>query len=257
MVKLTPVSADAIRLRHEPRVWPASGISLEPSDESLTRTAWWIVRADGAMVRRQLLNHVPAGMRRCGGVGGGSAGIRDVTYEQRKPAKPLAYTGVSLLVQWFQPEGRDPRTFVRADTFTAARAVRNPRSIVGGHVTSVDIKQIHARQEPGPAHLPTVHLTEPSDRFAINRLVVAVNRLPASIRPPPAVSCPAPSRPVPRLALTFHTGRFGADRVVMRLVAWCFGQVQTFRNGHPVRPTLDPRNLVEVVDHIRTHHGRQ
>ena len=36
----------------------------------------------------------------------------------------------------------------------------------------------------------------------------------------------------------------------MRLRAWCDGQVVTARNGRPIRPTLEPGDLMQIVGEI-------
>lgn len=251
VVGLVPVPPGATRLAAAPDSWSGpSQITLGPSENRLTRTAWWTVPVGANAMQHVLLSQTPVGMRREGGVGGGSDGIRFVTYGQTAPAAPDAYFGVSLLVQWSPTRTEHGELLVRADTFTAARAVRNPRSTITGTVRAVDIRQIRAIDNGQSRRMRPVHLEQSADVALIEHLVRAVNQLPASTRPVPVASCPAPPRPTPRLDLTFHTGANGADEVTMKLVDWCFGQVQSAVNGHEIRPTLDPGRLVTTVNHL-------
>ncbi len=202
-------------------------------------------------MKAYLLAHEPEGMSREEGIGTISdlAGhfIRTLDYVQDRSADPDAYTPVSLHVQWMAD---GDRTLVRADTSTAARAVRTAETYVGGDVTAVDIERVMpgGTQKPGGnLRLPPVQLTAPDDDTEIARLVDAVNGLPASVQPPFVGSCPYPGEPGPFVTLTFHTSD---GTVVAHLELACFGQVEISRNGEAVRPTLDQDELTEVVEDV-------
>lgn len=246
VVELVPLPAEAVRLSARPSGWPGNyGTSLGPSDPSLTRTSWWRVPAAADVISAYLLSHTPPGMRLQGGIGGGSDGIHYDTYVEKPAPQPDAYLPVSLLVQWRQA---GHHTLVRADTFTAARAVRTAPSYVRGRVTAVDIQQIrpgHGQRTGGP--LPPVHLAEPADHNAISRLVRTVNHLRASIRPAFNGSCPFPGNPPPSNTITFHTT---TGTIRMHFMPWCWGQVQVRRNGVVVGPNLDPDDLNRVIGQI-------
>jgi hypothetical protein len=246
IVELVPLPADAVRLAALPTGWPHHyGMSLGPSDRTLTKTSWWRVPATANAFSAFLLAHTPPSMTREEGIGGGADGIHDITYIEQPAPKPEAFVAVSLLVQWRQV---GQHTLVRADTFTAARAVRTGASYVEGKVTEVDVRQVlpgRGQQTGGP--LPTVHLIGAADHDAITRLVRTVNKLPASIRPAPSGSCPYPGNPAPSDTITFHTT---AGTIRMHFEAWCWGQVQVSRDGVPVSPTLDPGDLDRVIDQI-------
>ena len=199
---------------------------------------------------RQLTSHHPPGLRQEDGVGGGSDGVRFIDYVQPTSPDPTAYTPVTLQVMWGPHQTQDGRLIVRADTFLAARAQRDPRSAVSGRVASVVIRQVRALRDGRTRRMPVARLTRRHDRAAIARLVEAVNGLDASIRPVTVASCPSPPQPPPSVDLTFHTGRHGSAVITMRLAAWCFGQVHITRDGQPVRPTLDPGDLVATVDEV-------
>jgi hypothetical protein len=252
VVGLVPVPPGSTRLTSPPKSWSgAPDITSGPSDETLTRTAWWTVPGTVGSIQQQLTSHHPSGLRQEDGVGGGSDGIRFLDYVQSTSPDPAAYLPVTLQVMWGPHQTQGGRLIVRADTFTAARAKRDPRSYLSGHVASVEIRQVRALRDGHTRRLPVVRLTRRHDRAAIARLVKALNLLRASIRPLAAESCPHPPQPPPRVDLTFHTGQHGAGLVTMKLGAWCFGQVHTTRNGQPVRPTLDPGDLVATVDHLK------
>jgi hypothetical protein len=251
VVGLVPVPPGSTRLTSPPKSWSgAPDIASGPSDATLTKTAWWSVPGNAATIQKQLLSHHPPGLRRQDGVGGGSDGIRFLDYVQPTSPDPAAYLPVTLQVMWGPHKTQNGRLIVRADTFTAARARRDPRSSLSGRVASVEIRQVRALRNGHTRRVPEVRLTRQHDRAAIARLVRTVNGLDASIRPPFQPPCPFPGQPSPRVALTFHTGRHGGGVVTMRLADWCFGQVHTSRNGRPVWPTLDPGHLVATVDHL-------
>jgi hypothetical protein len=230
-------------------------VTLGPSDESLTRTAWWTVPAGTTVddIEAALRARTPDGMRREEGVGEGADGVRDVTYLQQASADPRAYTGVSLLVQWGETKTQDGELVIRADTFLAARDVRDPRTVVPGRTLAVNIDEVRARDDGRARRMPTVHFTRSGDPQALEALRTEVNGLDASTRPIPALPCPAPMGPLPRLRLTFLVAPMSDDRphvITMRLVAWCMGQVGVAVDGHRVSPSLDPDGLVELVDHL-------
>jgi hypothetical protein len=245
VVRLVPLPESATSLPAKPQAWPEDGTILGPSDRSLTRTAWWSVPGTADDVAAALLAHEPAGMSREEGIGSSSdlAGhfIRNLDYVQDRSTDPDAYTPVSLQVQWMAD---GDHTLVRAETFTAARAVRSAATYVGGDVTAVDIERAvpHSR---GIQRLPTVHLTAPDDSADIAKLVDAVNGLPASTKPAFAGSCPYPGDLAPFVTLTFHTAD---STVVAHHELTCFHQLEIHRDGQPVRPTLDPGDLTEVVE---------
>ncbi|HEX4471932.1 MAG TPA: hypothetical protein VH085_08180 [Nocardioides sp.] len=252
VVGLVPVPPGSTRLTSPPKSWSgAPDITSGPSDATLTKTAWWTVPGNAGTIQKQLLSHHPPGLRRQDGVGGGSDGIRFLDYVQPTSPDPAAYLPVTLQVMWGPHQTQNGRLIVRADTFTAARARRDPRSSLSGRVASVEIRQVRALRNGHTRRVPEVRLTRRHDRAAIARLVKTVDGLDASIRPPFQPPCPFPGQPSPRVALTFHTGRHGAGVVTMRLADWCFGQVHTSRNGRPVWPTLDPGDLVATVDGLR------
>jgi len=246
VVELVPLPANAKRLPGRPPGWPGNyGTSLGPSDSTLTKTSWWRVLDTADALSTYLLGHTPHGMTRTDGLGGGSDGIHYDTYVEQPAPRPGAFLPVSLLVQWRQV---GQHTLVRADTFTAARAVRTPLSFVDGTVTAVDIQQVrpgHDHHTGGP--LPTVHLAEPADHNAIARLVRTVNQLPASIRPAFNGPCPFPGNPPPSNTITFHTGK---GTVRMHFMTWCWGQVHVRLDGAPTSPTLDPGDLNRVIGQI-------
>jgi hypothetical protein len=243
VVQLVPLPDGAVRLRQKPHGWPPDfDMSIGPADHSLTKTSRWSVPVTANALQRYLLTHTPTGIsREKDGVGGGSNGVRDVTYVEPS-SHPAAYTGVSLLVQWKQVDGR---SLVQAETFTAARSVRSERSYVTGSVTAVDIRRVvpgQGRHPGGP--LPTVHLSQPADSVAIARLVDAANGLYGSIRPAIAGFCPYPGDPPPSITITFHTSH-GVVR--MRAVDYCSGQLAVRRDGELLSPTLEPGPLPEMA----------
>ncbi|GAB3196588.1 hypothetical protein GCM10027062_06200 [Nocardioides hungaricus] len=240
-----PVPERSTRLRGEPEGWPAdSGLTVGPSDGTLTRTAWWTVPSTADVVEAYLLSHRPPGTRRDGGVGSvGPEEVRYVDYVQDPPGDAAAFTGIDMVVQWLEVGGR---TLVRADTFTAARAVRTAESYVDGPVTAVDIERVVA-DPAGNRRVAPVRLARPDDSGAIDLLVDTVNGLYASTRPAPAGLCLFPGDPRPSITLTFDT----ADATVtMSVETSCWGQVEIRRDGVPVGPTLDPGDLSDVVDRL-------
>jgi hypothetical protein len=250
VVELAPLPESASRLDRRPQGW-FDGVSIGPADGSLTRTAWWSVPLGADNLESYLRLHEPAGMHRQDGVGSNSDllghFVRNLTYVQDRSASPDAYLPVTLLVQWTEVNGR---SLVRADTYTAAREVRTPETYVDGDVTAVDIERVMPGGLPRPGsnrRLATVHLTAPTDDADIARLVDAVNGLQASIAPAFVASCPYPGDPRPFVTLTFHTAD-GA--VVAHLELSCWGQVEIRRDGKPVRPTLDPGDLSEIVESV-------
>lgn len=54
--------------------------------------------------------------------------------------------------------------------------------------------------------------------------------------------------------MTFQTSPAQVDGLIhvyrMTLDAWCFGQLRAIRDGHPLKPPLDPGNLVETMHNI-------
>lgn len=252
IIGLVPLPAGATRLAGEPAGWPSDwGESLGPSDGSLTRTSWWSVPLPVQDVTSHLATHAPAGMRHAPGddpMTEVSPGFWTATYEEASRA-PASYTDPQLLVQVHEMGGR---TLVRADSFLGARAVRTPEEEIPGLVTGVTIERV-AAQGPGRTGgpLPTVQLTYPVDRDAIDRLVRAINGLYASIDPPAVLSCPAMLPPLQKDTLTFHTGR---GTFVFRLTPWCNGQVEVSHDGHALAPTLDPGDLVNVIDREAADH---
>lgn len=256
VVGTTPVPAGSTRLITPPRSWSGpSDQTLGPSDGSLTRTAWWTVPAGTTAddIQRQLLAQAPDGMSREAGVGEGSNGIRDVTYLQPAPPDPMDYTAVSLLVQWGPAKTQDGKLLVRADTFLAARDVRNPRTVLPGRTLAVNIDEVRARGNGRSHRMPAVHFARDANPQTLKALVAEVNGLYASTKPIPALPCPAPMRPVPRLKLTFLVSPVTHEPphvITMRLQAWCMGQVRVNVDGHGVSPSLDPDDLVDFVDHL-------
>lgn len=245
IVELAPLPAGAERLDGQPAGWPEGGMSLGPSDGSLTRTAWWSVAAGADALETFLLSHDPPdmGMQDGDGVGGGSDGMRYVTYEQKQPVDPDAFTGTSLLVQWLEVDGR---SLVRVDTFLAARDVRTPETYIDETVTAVDIERVESGMERGGGGtLPAVHLTEPDDGARIEHLVDAANGLRASIKPAFFSSCPFPGDPPPSVTVTFHTT---TGDIKMHLELSCWGQVTVRRDGRLLSPTLDPDSFNEAVE---------
>ncbi|MCW2794727.1 hypothetical protein [Nocardioides sp.] len=244
VVELAPLPASAVGLDRRPDGWPVDyGMSLGPSDGTLTRTAWWSVPLGADTLESYLLAHHPQGLRREDGVGGGAVGIRDVNYDQAGSPDPEAFTGVSLLVQWREVDGR---SLVRVDTYLAARAVRTMDTYIDETVTAVDIEQVSSGFErDGGGPLPTVHLSEPEDHARIARLVETVNGLHASTRPVPMGSCPYPGNPRPSVTVTFHTT---SDEIVLHLELSCWGQVSVQRDGRLVVPTLDPAGFYPAVE---------
>lgn len=259
VVGAAPVPAGSTRLTTPPSSWSGpSNETLGPSDGRLTRTAWWTVPAGTTAddVERLLRARTPAGMRREGGVGGNSDGIRDVTYVQPISADPMGYTPVSLLVQWGTFKTQDGKLLVRADTFLAARDVRNPHSVVPRRTLGANITEVRAGDNGRSRRMPAVHFVRGA---ALDALITEMNGLYASTKPIPALPCPAPMRPVPRLKLTFLVSpvQDPAPHVItMRLQAWCMGQVSVRVDGRGVSPALDPAghagqvDLVEFVDHL-------
>jgi hypothetical protein len=253
VVGLVPVPSGSTRLSSPPKSWAGGpDVTVGPSDYTLTRTAWWTVAGDATTIQHWLTSHRPPGLRQEDGVGGGSDGIRVMDYLQPASPDPKAYTPVTLQVMWGPSKTQDGRLIVRADTFIAARARRDLRSYVSGHVASVDIRQVRTLRDGTTRRMPEVRLTHRNDRPAIRRLVKAVNRLDASIRPSFAAPCPAPMHSLPHVAITILLGPHGTQRLDLGLTDWCFGQVQTTRDGRPVRPTLDPGDLVTTVDHLKS-----
>lgn len=255
VLALTPVPAGSTRLTSPPGSWSGtSGSTLGPSDGTLTQTAWWTVAGDAAGIERTLLTQTPSGMRRDGGVGESYGHIKGVTYYQIRPTDPDAFTGVGLLVQWALTKTQDGKLLVRADTFVAARAIRNPASVVGKNVRAVTVREVRGTVRGTSRLMPAVHLRAPADAEKIRALVEAVNALRASTRPPPVISCPAPPSPAPRVTMNFNMDprRPGSAHHTyrMKLPAWCEGQLQVIRDGRPVDPALDPANLLEAVHHI-------
>ncbi|MCW2772504.1 MAG: hypothetical protein JWN91_830 [Nocardioides sp.] len=245
VVELVPLPESATRLPRKPAGWPGRGMISSPADASLAETAWWSVPVDAGSLETYLTAHEPGGMHREEGFGSSSDleghVVRYLSYAQDRSTTPDAYQPVSLLVQWMAD---GDHTLVRADTSTAARDVRTPETYVDGEVTAVDIDRV-VPHPPDNQRLPPVHLTAPDDSADIARLVDAVNGLPASIKPAFVASCPYPGDPRPFVTLTFHTA---AGTVVAHLETACWGQVEIRRDGQPVRPTLDPGDLTEVVE---------
>lgn len=253
VVGLVPLPSGSSRLSSPPKSWPGGpDVTVGPSDYTLTRTSWWTVPGTAVTIQDWLTTHRPPGMRQEDGVGGGSDGVRVMDYVQPASADATAYTPVTLQVMWGPSKTQDGRLIVRADTFVAARARRDLRSYVSGQVASVDIRQVRSLRDGTTRRMPEVRLTHRDDGPAIRRLVQAVNELDASIRPSFAAPCPAPTHPLPQVAITLHLGAHGSQLLALRLTDWCFGQVQTIRDGRPVRPTLDPGDLVTTVDHLKT-----
>jgi len=255
VVGLVPLPGGATRLSSPPPSWAGpSNLTLGPSDYTLTRTAWWTVPVDAGAMRRVLLSNAPAGTHRDGGVGKSYGQISDVTYDQSTLTDPSAYTGVSLLVQWASTKTQDGKLLVRADTFMSARSVRNPISLVGRDARTLTIREIRATSNGTSRRMPTIGLTTPADRASIRAIAQAVDALRASTRPLPVTSCPVPPRPTPRLTMTFQTSPAQVDGLIhvyrMTLDAWCFGQLRAIRDGHPLKPPLDPGNLVETMHNI-------
>lgn len=246
IIKLVPLPANAQRLPGRPPGSPGNfNTSLGPSDRTLTKRSWWRVPGSADALTKYLLGHTPPGMTRTDGVASSSDGVQYDTYIEKPAAQPDAYLPVSLLVQWRQV---GQHTLVRADTFTAARAVRTSLSYVNTRVTAVDIQQVrpeHAPHAGGP--MPPVHLAEPADHNAIVRLVRTVNHLPASIRPAINGSCPFAGNPPASNTIIFHTT---GGTIRMHFVAWCWGQVQVRRDGVRLRPTLDPGDLNRVIGQV-------
>jgi hypothetical protein len=256
VVSTTPVPAGSTRLTTPPPSWSGpSDQTLGPSDESLTRTAWWTVPAGTTVndIQRQFLAYAPDGMRRQGGVGEGPNGVRDVTYTQSTPPDPMDYTGVSLLVQWGPSKTEDDKLLVRADTFLAARTVRDPRTVLPGRTLAVNINEVRVRDNGHSRRMPAVHFARDANPEAVKALVAEVNGLYASTSPIPALPCPAPMRPAPRLKLTFLVSPVTHQPphvITMRLQAWCMGQVRVNIDGRGVSPSLDPDGLVDFVEHL-------
>lgn len=262
VVGTTPVPHGSTRLTTPPPTWSGpSDQTLGPSDARLTRTAWWTVPVGTTAddIQHLLLAQAPDGMRREDGVGEGADGVRDITYVQPASPDPPAYTSVSLLVQWGAAKSEDGNLLVRADTFLAARDVRSPRTIVPGRTLAVNIGEVRAGDRGRSRRMAVVHFTRDADPGALEALVAEVNRLYASTRPIPALPCPAPVRPVPRLTLTFLVSPVQQQPphvIRMRLQAWCMGQVRVDVDGKGQSPTLDPDDLVDFVDHlVDTHHA--
>lgn len=248
VLDLAPRPSHARRLHGKPAGWPCCGMSLGPSDGTLTRTSWYSAPLDADQVETFLVTHVPAGMRLDdhepgqphSGVGGGSDGVRDLSYSTI--ATDPAFAGTSLLVQW-----RDlgPFTALRFDTFLAAREVRNPETYVTGSVSSAEVHRTTDRVKgfTTPADADVVI----TDRTTIDQLVRAVNALEASTRPVPMTSCPFRPRTAYTLSLSTRSGT-----QVFQVPGYCLAQVAVTVNGTGTGPTLDPGRLVEILDRTIT-----
>ena len=237
MLEQVPLPRGAVRLAGEPPGWPDGGTSLGPSDGSLTRTSWWSVPVSGDELADHLRHHRPPGARAGMSEGGiGSDGLATWSYG-KAPDDPAAYTGVTLLVQWLDVGAR---TLVRADTFTAARGVPDPRSLVTGTVSEMVLEYLPGNAPIAERPRTRLRLTGAASQGQIAAVVDALNGLPASIRPAPQASCPYPGNPPASYRLTVRS----SDATwTFRLEPACWGQVEVRRDGVPLRATLDPDHL--------------
>ena len=198
---------------------------IGPSDTSLTLTGWWAVQLSPGDLKTYLDSHPVRGQKPTGW--GASTGPRhsalfpDTSYEW---ASTSAYTTPFLAVT-LQPAGT--ATYVRVDTFIAARHVRPTDTRVEGTVSSVVVGGVGA----------SVTVT---DVDTVNQFRLAFDGLPGSPTVPWVGSCPGPvGGSDPTLRLTFHTS--DGDLVVHDVSSSGCGPdtVTILRNGAPVTPTLD------------------
>lgn len=240
----TPVPDGAIRLEDQPPGWPKDyGMSLGPSDQGLTRTAWWSVPMSTEALADFLSSHEPEGLAHnpdedvitCGN----DSGICDTTFYPTRQIRPEAYSEPTLLVQ-FTAAG--DRSVMRADTFTFARPVRSPEGFIDGPVTSVGIDRVVRGSGLHNVREPRVEIIDPDQ---INRLVEAVNGLYGHYGF--SASCPYPGDPRPSLSLSFHTAS-GVVRVHGNLVCW--EGLTVTRDGERIAPELDPEDIEEIVDQV-------
>lgn len=226
-------------------------MSIGPSDPSLTRSRWFSVPMGPDELERYLLEHVPAGFKMPDGVGGGSDGVRSLTYIAVRSAEPDAFIAPTLLVQWAAMSGT---TTMHVDAVIAARLPRTPGTRVHGTVSSVDIRHVDAGRTgsaPSPI-LPYNQLERTLSQDLIDRLVDAANRLPGSISPAFMALCPFPGDPPESWRLTFHTSDGDLE---MAFEPSCWDQVHVTRDGRPLEPTLDPDGFAATVTAIA--HARQ
>ena len=171
----TPVPEGALRLEGQPPGWPKDyGLSVGPSDQRLTRTAWWSVPMGTDALAEFLASHEAEGLRHNPGEDviscGNDFGICSTTYDPLRQNHPEAYSEPTLLVQ-FTAAG--DRSLMRADTFTFARPVRPLGSYLTAPVTSVGIDRVvPSSQGVHNVREPHVEVTDPD---LVDQLVEAVN----------------------------------------------------------------------------------
>lgn len=241
-LRLAPLPPGAVRLQGKPAGWPDAGYGMSPSDESLTRTAWYSVPLDADEVQEFLFSHVPDGMARDDGYGN-SVGVRNFDYTTPQPRDPAAYTGPSLLVQWYD---LGSRTAIRFDVMLASRHARTPATYLTGTVTSVDIGRTVEKHTGTQTTrtLPTVRLSADEDAGRVARLVDGFNGLYGAVVSTTLHSCPPQTRTT-TYRFTFHTTD---GEVSYRWIAnGCDPEFEVMRDGRRVGPNLDPGDLEDTV----------
>ncbi len=245
VLRLVPLPPGARRLPGKPAGWPPdAGFGMSPSNRSLTRTAWYDVPLDVDAMQAFLLSHVPDGMAPGDGLGS-SVGVRTYDYATPQPREPAAYTGPSLLVQWYAT-GR--ATVVRFDVVLASRRARTPSTYLTGPVTSVDIdRTVENHTGRGSAQtLPTVRLSADRDADRLSRLVRAFNGLYGAVVSTSLHSCPDQTETT-TYTFVFHTGQ---GDVTYRWVDGCDPEITVARAGKPIGPHLDPGRLHDTLTRI-------
>jgi len=191
---------------------------IGPSDTSLTLTGWWTVpRSAGDL--QTYLDATPVLGRKPEGWGSSAGPRHETPYPDTSYSWPstAAYTTPSLAVT-LQPAGAT--TYVRVDTFIAARHARSDATRLQGDVSSA-----------------TVPSGDVTDATTVGRLRRAFDALPGSSTVPWDGSCPVGDTG-PTLRLTFHTS--AGDLVVQDVPSTCGPDVVTVvQDGAALAPTLD------------------
>lgn len=244
VLRLAPLPPGAERLPGKPPGWPDAGFGMSPSNESLTRTAWFAVPISADAVQEFLLSHVPVGMAPDEGVGN-SVGVRTYDYTTPHPQEPAAYTGPSLLVQWYDTGAT---TAIRFDAVLASRRARTPATYLTGTVTSVDIdRTVENHTGRGNTRtLPTVRLSANNDPGGLDRLVATLNGLYGAVVSTSLHSCPAQLETT-TYRFNFHTKR---GDVTYQWINGCDPEIEVTRSGKPISPPLDPGDLHDTVTEI-------
>lgn len=205
-------------------------------------TGYWVLpEADASSTATWFVKHAETGLREDGTGQSENLTTHTVTsYEVMYLGTrgTAAYAAPELDVS-VAPDGSD--VAVRADAWLDWRYARTRQGFVAGTVHSVVLRTRPERRVGGPR--PRVHVARVTSPARIRRLVTAANGL-VGEAPLGPHSCPAGIPPFGFDEAIFHSsaGTWAYDASL-----YCVGSVAVTRDGHAVKPPLDPDGFASAL----------